>query len=129
MKLQDQVCSLELARKLKKLGVPQSGAFDYYENTFHPNNPFIVLRPSVKLLDNPTSWICCAFNVSELFNLVIRESNFHWQVHHNVHAKTWGIYPANPLPFEGGDGFVEEKLADCLANLWILLLEKGIVKP
>lgn len=135
MRLEDQVTSLELAKRLKELGVLQGGAFDYYENTFHPEHPFIVLRPTVNMMENPTSWICSAFTVAELGEMLPREA----------HGFDLVIRPADgSTPLKWHIGYVEpdhegyeyrferqasDKLVDAMARMLIHLIEQGILKP
>lgn len=66
MKLEDQVCSLEIAKKLKELGVRQDGLFWYDE---HFPDPYKVeLKAFYAALLNP-HWafrVCSAYTVAEL---------------------------------------------------------------
>jgi len=59
MKLKDQVCSLELAKKLKKLGVEQESLFNWV------NEKLTFEQPSKEFKVASTSWYS-AFTVAEL---------------------------------------------------------------
>lgn len=63
MKLENQVCSLALARKLKKLGVKQEGLY-YYSiiGCLHCKSPYTLPQ----LLTRENNKNCSAFTVAEL---------------------------------------------------------------
>lgn len=135
MKLEDQVCSLELARKLKELGVLQSGAFDYYENTFHPDKPFIVLRPTVNLMEQAANWICSAFTVAELGEMLPQLLPIKKHEHHWGRLTLWRICDNWQLAYNLESkqcheiSEVDKKMADTFAKMLIHLIEAGIVNP
>lgn len=136
MSLEQHVTSLELSKKLKELGVPQGGVFGYYENTFHPEHPFIVLTSTFPRIENPANWICSAFLASELgemlplflFDKDGRECDLHiWPQSKRTGIKGWSIY------YSGASGGVhaaifEESEADARAKMLIHLLEEGLLK-
>lgn len=131
MKLEDQLCSLELAKKLKDLGVKQESAFDWVES---PKGT-ILLRgrhETTRFRANKT----CAFTVAELGEIMT-------EVGHGVVScfgdtacatlvkKEWWITGGNWLPAKQKYDHLETdaKWADALAKMLIYLIEKGIVKP
>ena len=71
MKLEDQVCSLELAKKLKELGVKQDGLFRWYRDSqeAHGHRPpiFYVSREEENSFDE---CMADAFTVVELVEML-----------------------------------------------------------
>lgn len=59
MKLEQQVCSLELAKRLKELGVKQESLFWW----LHAENGDVVVYNVVPSMEKD---VCCAFTVAEL---------------------------------------------------------------
>lgn len=105
MKLKDQVCSLELAKRLKELGVPQGSLFywTYCEAWFityrHPENE-----------SNPLS----AFTVSELGELyenIDNDALVAWDATQGSYTGRW---------------FVPD--VDEIAKMLIWLIEQGYIK-
>lgn len=142
MKLEQQVASLDLSKKLKELGVLQGGAFDYYENTLHPEQPFIVLRPTVNVMESSPNWICSAFTVAELGEMLpptipimhkatiphlvigrLENSGFWYCDYHYYYP-----FPEQPA-YEPCVQFKADTEANARAKMLIYLIEKGIVKP
>lgn len=80
MKLESQVISLEIAKKLKELGVKQESHF-YWSKPFDINNYFTGDEPEVEELrwleynEMEEAKICSAFTVSELGEMF----PVHWQ--------------------------------------------------
>jgi hypothetical protein len=134
MKLEEQVVSLELAKKLKEMGVKQESYFgwdefgnlnDIYYYDKYPGHYFFsaftvaelgeMLPPGINIDvgmefntwqfgTNPKTW-CCQYRETRL---TIRE---------NCARRT---FPINP--FDGTE-------ADARAKMLIHLIEKGIIKP
>jgi len=69
MKLEDQVVSLELSKRLKELGVTQESLFVWFHRFRH--KPWMVVMPSTKHAYPPDAfdW-CSAFTVAELGELL-----------------------------------------------------------
>lgn len=124
MRLDNQVVSLELSKRLKELGVKQESyfAWDFWAK------PFVTLFPNY-LKDHPDNQldrIIAAFTVAELGEMLPTEV-------HGGFIEYWKKY------WEGGiKHMVSCKIigtlsalteADARAKLLIYLIEKGIVKP
>jgi hypothetical protein len=72
MKLEEQVCSLELSKKLKELGVKQESLFVWYHYIRESLGEDIdrwILVPSSELNHEVFSEITSAFTVAELYSL------------------------------------------------------------
>ena len=69
MKLEDQVCSLEQAKRLKELGVKQEGIFNYLKTG------------GLKLSSEFPSFLHCysAFTVAELGEMIFKTKTWNWQ--------------------------------------------------
>lgn len=69
MKLEDQVCSLELSKRLKELGLKQRSSFYWIHPTFMPDDKEFVL-------ENKDNYFCvepddcAAFTVAELHEMM-----------------------------------------------------------
>lgn len=68
MKLSDQVCSLELAKRLKELGVKQESLFYWFESLFKGKESFI--RQGDTSYRDGYELACSAFTVAELGKLL-----------------------------------------------------------
>lgn len=120
MKLEDQVCSLKLAKRLKELGVKQESqfywinppnAFPWYLRWIKTNG-----RPSQTMLDDGRA--VSAFTVAELGEMLPDIETYKV-------SNAWNI--KNPMEGNPGvSGYVE---ADARAKMLIYLLEKGLMKP
>lgn len=134
MKLEDQVCSLELAKRLKELGVKQESLFKW----IHDGNGFRV--HSLMLEPYPANWIVAdAFTVAELGEIL---PGF-------IHGFLYGLkcwktdfqecsysinYKHTNTEVDPENGWliatiVEKTEANSRAKMLIHLIEKGIVKP
>lgn len=133
MKLEDQCCSFDLAKKLKELGVKQ-------ESVFYWNLPFAESNKNATL-DNyndrymPGFW-CSAFTVAELGEMLpnyteqydylhIQKTSYDWAVLYGLYGVKWdGEGICSPDVIEQ-----ESKEADARAKMLIHLIENGIVTP
>lgn len=136
MKLEDQVCSLELAKRLKELGVKQESAFFW---TLDKRTKKIWLWQAAEELQRmePERWeiIASAFTVAELGEMLPQQIEMKapfykgrltiwaigsgWQAAYNHEGRqTYEI---------GTDS--EKNVANVLSKMLIHLIEKGIVKP
>src|SRR5213080_1394008 len=78
MRLEEQVTSLELAKKLKELGVPQESLYYWYTSEF--GEPHIEHKPS----NNVRDWeSVSAFTVAELGEML---PQFHTSTSKNMHT-------------------------------------------
>ena len=71
MKLEEQVCSLELSKRLKELGIDQDSLFYYIEKTTGQEDE-TEIKIKYKNYSDESGVIdkCSAFTLSELFNLM-----------------------------------------------------------
>lgn len=121
MKLDDQVCSLELAKRLKELGVKQNALFSWNKyGTFFTQQ----MEPE----DSPIS----AFTVSELGEMLPTEDEQNYTV--VTYRGPSGFWFCDLTNFKGESGLYpkvirEDTEADARAKMLIHLIEKGIVKP
>lgn len=134
MRLEDQVCSLEYAKRLKELGVRQESVFYWCgkENDVH------LLGCGLENYERGNAWSVddyysefrySAFTVAELIDKTIKPSNLSWIIYYSIRNMEWNIRN-NDTVFDGQEWhFVEVDLADALAKMLIHLIEKGIVKP
>ncbi len=131
MDIESQVCSLELAQRLKKLGVKQESYFIWAHNNLIP-------RLSVLGLDKHElfePYICSAFTVVELGEMLpaILESDTPSKAHLKFDSckdilnrwMTAYFYDFNRPPKMV---FIENKEADARAKMIIFLLENGLMK-
>lgn len=119
MKLVDQVCSLDLAKRLKDLGVGQESLFCYANGGLYSNPDF--------LTDNQFA----AFTVAELGEMLPPE----WSGFELVIEKTgpigWQIkYVERGYEDETrGDFFFDISEANARAKMLIYLIENKIINP
>ena len=134
MKLEDQVCSLELAKKLKELGVEQDSLWWWDkikdENDFNLTS-FRFLYPL--LLDEDNREYYSAFTVAELGNM------FPSQITREVTCinKEKRIMPCEFMESKVkgkwiveylGKGFIDESEANARAKMLIYLIENKYIK-
>lgn len=143
MKLEDQVCSLELAKRLKELGAKQESAFEYrvYLEAIYPfglRETSLVRSGSTK--DSfPTYFnkgrieVISAFTVAELGEMLpqtIDIDDDDSPYYFNQHLTNANDKRQCQVRY-GGPGFgfcvIEDKEADARAKMLCLLLEKGIL--
>lgn len=78
MKLEDQVCSLELAKKLKELGVEQKSLFYWtcYDSSFDDEGEDYGNIVHYETPDCHPDWHCSAFTVAELGKMLPKRISF-----------------------------------------------------
>lgn len=118
MKLEQQVCSLELAKRLKDAGAKQESLFYWFTNQ-------LVYRCDLSKWEKSKKYIFSAFTVAELgemlpFNVKTNKigDSGKWFARHF-------IGPNNSM----GDGITADTEADARAKMLICLIEQGLVKP
>lgn len=118
MKLTDQVCSLELAKRLKELGVRQESAFYWVFNPFGDKNYKLSFFGCKVQSDNFD--IVSAFTVAELGEMLPRGF---WLVtfFHSLEIQVSDMAISNVKQ--------AETEANARAKMLIHLIEKGIVNP
>lgn len=127
MKLEDQVCSLDLAKRLKELGVKQEGLWRW---VLIQGEEFVDLSPDFEAEDG----YAAAFTVAELGEMLperylhIRkvppgEKDFQWVLYET--------YYEDGIPDVEMWGHDETAMteADARAKMLVYLIEKGLVKP
>lgn len=130
MKTEDQVCSLEISKRIKELGVPQKSLL-YWKT--HTGNLFILTCCDIGFtISEENNEKYSAFTVAEgaealpyrlnvdtknLQYLVIRRCRLSWLI------KYWD-YEHDPFI-----GFENNTLANALGKMLIYLLEKKLIKP
>ena len=121
MKLEEQVCSLKLAKKLEKLGVKQDSIFTHCKDWYGDH---IIFGAEALNWKERVS----AFTVAELGEM-LPTLGIVWCKSSDGNGKDfwWGKtnYPSLEKQIEADD-FTE---ADARAKMLIHLIEKGIVKP
>lgn len=127
MKLEHQVCSLELAKKLKELGVKQESLFfwEYWNNQVYAVKfkPFVIVPDlSIKKLE-----LFAAFTVAELGQLlpecILGEGDLMMWNYMEGDKRIFGIeYCGSSYPV-----FKSEKEADARAQMLIYLLENKLI--
>lgn len=152
MKIEDQTCSLELAKKLKELGVKQESVFKYcgghtmYDD--HPDGKFETCE-NTDLLD-PRDEYChtagltceftiCAFTVAELGEMLPDgASSFKANRYHvwNTKMQTWTCDLPNTHPARHAmqlrkdpQAFFGDTEADARAKMLIYLIEQVLLDP
>lgn len=130
MKLQNQVCSLELAKRLKELGVKQDSLFAWYVSTDIDDEPSLNRHPDMSCIacGHPTApyyeWIS-AFTVAELGEMLPKE----YQVVKD--REDWFGWKMNIPNYELETMFPDEIIgkteADARAKMLIYLLEKKLI--
>lgn len=129
MKLEDQVCSLELAKRLKELGVKQE-SFAYW----HKNHASVKLR--LDRDDLGTDWsdnqINSAFTVAELGEMLPMKVSgdfgfLRWLRIARVPGRWVVGYVDEGAEFEFEESAETE--ADTRAKMLIYLIENRLVKP
>lgn len=121
MKLEDQVCSLELSKKLKELGVKQDSIFHW-----------VISEDGEWQLYDPTEYKgweehlepneeISAFTVAELGKMLPVTS---WSCSTLVSGKSFCFYLDPAL-----NRFIEDTEADARAKMLIYLIENKLVKP
>lgn len=134
MKLEDQVCSLELAKRLKKLGVNQDSLFYWLK----ADEPYVWYN-GVNYPMEVTKWCFSAFTVAELFESL--PTSFEWESKdgksssENVYLRVVKYNEEYQVDyFDHDDKWFswaiefDKKLPNALAKMRIFLLENGLIK-
>ncbi len=128
MNIEDQVCSLELSKRLKELGIKQESYFIWAKNNLIP-------RLSIHNLDKHElfePYICAAFTVAELGEMLpcslqaetASRNNSILEINKNLNNHWLLAYAANPnLP--PLICIIDDTEANARAKMLINLLEKN----
>lgn len=128
MKLEDQVCSLELAKRLKELGVKQVSYF-YWIRINGAIERYVVYVGRDQLEQEIS-----AFTVTELGEMlpckaeIVSRLNFKFAgtIIATKEAFCWNLMQSEEFPYHWIKADTE---ADARAKMLIYLIEKGLVKP
>lgn len=117
MKLEEQVASLELSKRLKELGVKQESYFSWYEHR-EPRTKHQIEGPWITTTHytGPEKCLGAAFSVAELGEMLPDD----W-LHTSRHGSCW-YCPRRPKETEA------DTEANARATMLIYAIEKGIVK-
>ena len=129
MKLEDQVCSLKLSKRLKELGVKQDSVFYWAKQTI--TNKQILYRPKhigVHTGKQQESILYSAFGVSELGeklpNMIKLKDDKYTYLNIQKHHKSWSVsYPDPNIKH-----MEESTLADAMGSMLEYLIVHGYVK-
>ena len=129
MELEKQVCSLELAKRLKELGAKQDGFFVWVENVVGAWN-VEVERNSV--LPKSQGSYCSAFTVAELGEMLPNYFKHEQRGYLNLVMKKLDDGSSEVIYKERTDtvfGQWAETEADARAKLLIYLIENSLIAP
>ena len=144
MKLENQVCSLELAKQLKELGVKQKGLFSWF-HWWEGSSDELAGKDLVMMAEHnhdSVMFVCSAFTVAELGEILPEEvkteeldfhfrtkkrKDNHWIVKYVGRKGSGTSFRYNSLKknCEGEKGKTE---ADARAKMLIYLLENNLIK-
>ena len=134
MKIEKQVCSLELANRLSVLGVPQLGAFVWRERKYNEKMPRVSLFDSYDDgMYSVEGWeiVASAFTVAELGELLPTEQNdrlgfFSGRAINGwfCEVKNYGVMPFERLHVE----LQHDTEANARAAMLIYLIENNHIK-
>lgn len=146
MEIEEQACSLELARKLKVLATPQKSLFYWarYKNCvatdWKDGQWFLTYKPKSGIIrDTPTWEICSAFTVAELGELLpawiknpYRQLFKTWKYNDGLGHSQWGTYYEDDFAFPQEDFtpklpiFMKTE-ANSRATMLIYLIENKLI--
>ena len=121
MKIEQQVVSLELAKKLKELGVKQESLFGHYRI-----GELYGIKTDRPIVTNEHSEWWSAFTVSEIGELLPRYI-VHGDFTHElkiIRSSVWRFYYGDKIYLTAGTADNE---ADARAQMLIYLLENGLM--
>lgn len=120
MKLEDQVCSLELAKQLKELGVKQEGLYFWFNGggAWH-----IVLNKAG--VEEPSKSIFSAFTVAELGEMLPKMENIVVMIFDNGRCQL--CLQQTPVEGKVTPIFEADTEADARAKMLIYLIENKLI--
>lgn len=116
MKLENQLVSLELAKKMKELGFPKNAYWTWYTNG--ENKHLLHHEDGLRSMECKTF---DAYAVAELAHILPKKSSG-YLLHIQAVGDKWGIGYGR-LEFKG------DKLADLMAKMLIYLAENNLINP
>lgn len=129
MKLEDQVASLELSKRLKELGVKQNSLFSWNKQRYGcyliGNNP----NYDSNIIDE----CIAALTVAELGKILPRKItvntiNYYYTQMPCEDLKTWSIFYRNDFSGMPNCDIYDKNEANARAKMRIYLLENGLIK-
>lgn len=125
MRIEDQVCSLELAKRLKELGVEQNSYFSY---EWYSDNAYRLANPHDRTDPMNGATIIDAFTVSELGKMLPDAILFHNSKCYIKSQKKDNEYKIYIDHLSRLVIFFDENEADARAKMLIYLIENGLIK-
>jgi len=122
MELEKQVCSLELAKKLKELGVKQESVFWWFRGGDNNYKLYHTKTPN-RYTQKTLSFNCAAFTVAELGEMW-PVGCYTMKIETNNSSYPWCGHIPREENYMGGYDTEADARAKCL----IYLLEQGIIK-
>ena len=130
MHLENQVCSLELSKRLKELGVKQESIFGWMLHNYGDRKDWVCVRGANDL--RTTEWNfehqCSAFTVAEIgemlpehvdYYLHHHKENHEWIITFSEHAEIYRKYRKT---------FKDDNEANARAKMLIYLLENKLME-
>lgn len=135
MKLEQQVCSLELAKQLKKLGVPQKGYFNWWQRIREDGDGWEWYVRTGGVIGESCY---CAFTVAELGEILPKKisedgRDYKLAVGFRETGEIFRPYCEYWNPYEGkrdfriGDGRTSDTEADARTTMLTYLLENKLI--
>lgn len=123
MKLEDQVCSLELAKHLKELGVRRGSYFVWHDSELAGSQ--VLIRKSESIYAQKYADFVAAYTVSELGEMLPEKVTVEYKEQYIDFDRFngWWLYYLD----EPDDKTFSENEADARAKLLIYLIEKGLI--
>jgi hypothetical protein len=127
MNLESQVCSLELSKKLKSLGVKQDSYFDWYDN----DTGFVYLRDRQWLPERTGDVPISAFTVFELGEIIPQKIEYEGSEIIYASIKTISNEWQSTYYHEEGESlllFTDKNESNSRAQMLIYLLENNLME-
>lgn len=136
MNLEDQVCSLGLAKRLKELSVKQQSLFWWLEghNTdeyfLYPNDPFFPHEGWQEPQEDKRGGGYSAFTVAELGDIYkhLSRGDFNYISQYIPEEKRWMAWESEDGIYENGDFIYADSEANARAKMLIYLIENKLVE-
>lgn len=124
MKLENQVVSLELAKKLKELGVKQESLFYWVRRDMQADDSVVQIMQN-KIHESYGETLCSAFTVAELGEMLPKEK----MTFVNWFESGWRIDYGTERDEHSrvGAHLIDKNLANAIAKMVIYLLENKII--
>lgn len=125
MEIENQVVSIELAKKLKELGVKQDSYFDWGD--WGHKNPieYQIFHGSIRP-GEPITRIASAFTVAELLDIAPASTSILKRT--DIETKTKPRYYVETFEHYRYDEDCDENPANALAKMLIYLLENNLIE-